>query len=208
MKIVSLVILCFQTMKYLLIILLFYCLGYQPTNLKPPFVYSPIIFEREPKGVFLFTKNWAYPQNTVKDDNGKFSKADGEVIARTDTAHLYFTANCKTNVQGGYPIRYCYASKKGKDVTLNFSDGLPAYGSSFDVTLEGNRFKFVPNIVYSALNKNEKVTYRLTGDKLVIYQKKYYYSKMISGYIDAEFTENGSDTKTGYKYKNHLYFRG
>jgi len=169
--------------------------------------HSPIAFEKEPKETFSFTRNWAYPWNVIKDNNGKFSKADdGEIIA-ADTSHLYFTANCKTNVQGGYSIRYCSAIKKGENVNLNFFDGLPAYGSEFNVILSKNVFSFKPRIVYPELKTDDRMHYKVIREKLVIYQKNYPISKMISGYIDAEFTETALDAQNR-RYLNKYYFRG
>ena len=124
-----------------------------------------------------------------------------------DTAHLYFTANCKTNVQGGYNVRYCYAIKKGVEINLDFSDGLPAYGSSFTIQVKNRKFCFNPNIVYPELNLNEKTTHKVTKSKLVLYQKSYKASKIISGYVDAEFVE--TTLIPGHEPASHnYYFKG
>jgi hypothetical protein len=67
--------------------------------------FIPVIFSKEPKGVFSFEKEWAYPWYIIKDDKGMFAKVLAGKITKEDTAHSYFTANCKTNVQGGYSLR-------------------------------------------------------------------------------------------------------
>ena len=169
--------------------------------------YASVIIGQEPNGVFSFTKNWAYPWDVVKDDNGNFSKAEDGKITSKDTVHLYFTANCKTNVQGSYSIRYCYATKKAGNIKLNFSDGLPAYASKFDFNIEKDRFSFNPNLIYPEIVLGEKRSCRVIKSKLILYQKNYTISKKVSGYIDAEFIETTS--VAGKKPESHkYYFRG
>jgi hypothetical protein len=170
-------------------------------------VYNSISFKKKPKNVFSFEKNWAYPSNVVKDSNGKFSKTEDGVIAAQDTIHLYFTADCKTNVQGGYNIRYCYATQKSGDITLSFSDGLPAYTSEFNIFILGNKFYFKPKIIYPNLNVGQKISYKVNQSALTLYKKNYKAVKMISGYINAEFTETVSDGGKSAKI-NKYYFRG
>ena len=169
--------------------------------------HNSVTNSREPDYVFTFTQNWAYPWNITKDDNGRFSKIEDGKITSKDTVHLYFTANCKTNVQGGYSIGYCYATKEAGNIKLNFSDGLPAYPSEYDVTIERNRFSFNPNLIYPEMILGEKRSCRVTKNKLMLYQKNYTNSKEISGYIDAEFIETTSIA--GKKPESHrYYFRG
>jgi len=169
--------------------------------------YAQVTIGQEPNRVFSFTKNWAYPWNVVRDDNGNFSKTEDGEITSKDTVHLYFTANCKTNVQGSYSIRYCYATKKAGNIKLNFSDGLPAYASKFDVNIEKDRFSFSPSLIYPEMVIGEKRSCRVTKNKLILYQKNYIISKEVSGYVDAEFIETTS--VAGKKPESHkYYFRG
>jgi hypothetical protein len=166
-----------------------------------------ITFGKESDDVFAFTKNWAYEWNITKDDNGRLSKTEVGKITSKDTFHLYFATNCKTNVQGGYSIRYCYATKKVGIIILNFSDGLPAYASEFNVNIERNRFSFNPNLIYPEIILGEKRSCRVTKNKLTLYQENYAISKQISGYIDEEFIETTSIA--GKKPESHrYYFRG
>jgi len=165
-----------------------------------------IIISKEPKGAFAFTKDWAYSSNVTKDDNGKFFKNKDGKITSKDTAHLYFTAKCTTNVQGGYMIRYCHAIKRAEIIELNFSDGLPAYASEFNAFISKNKLSFKPVIIYPELIPGQKITYKVTKSRLTLYQKNYANSKKLSGYIDVEFIEN---TILKNKEENHkYYFRG
>ncbi len=166
-------------------------------------ITTMVIFDKVPAGVLSFTKNWAYPWIVVKLDNGKFSKVEEGNITAADTTHLYFTANCQTNVQGGYKLRYCYATKKGAVITLNFADGQPGYASEFDVDILKDKFNFKPIVVYPEFKPDEKIVYTVTGSKLMLYQHDYTDSNFISGYIDAEFVET-INNKESHKY----YFRG
>ena len=104
-----------------------------------------IVFQKEPLGQFSFLKSWAYAWDVVKHDDGKFEKVDADTLVAADTAHLYYTANCKTNVQGGYHIRYCNALKTKEKVSLIFADGMPGYANEFDVTIIGNKYHFKPS---------------------------------------------------------------
>ncbi|OOQ59107.1 hypothetical protein BC343_29230 [Mucilaginibacter pedocola] len=170
-------------------------------------VYKPVVINPIPKTSFAFTKHWAYAWYITKDDKGRISKAiDGE-ITKADKAHLYFTADCKTNVQGGYNIRYCYANKKPDGtILLTFRDGEPAYSNSFKANIGNRQFNFEPEIVSPMLVAGQKTTYRVTQQKLVLHQKEYATAKVISGYIDVEFSE--VITEGGKTAKHPLYLRG
>jgi len=171
------------------------------------YTYWPIIFEKEPNGVFSFSKKWDYPEGVIKHDDGHFEKTDGKKLEATDTAHMSFTANCKTNVQGGYTIRYCYATRKGSNIHLNFTDGAPAYASKFNATLKNGTFHFEPGIIYPELIPGEKTSYTVTRSKLILYQKNYSVAHMISGYITAEFTETTQNSKKAI-HTNKYYLEG
>lgn len=168
--------------------------------------YTPISSGKEP-GAFGFTKKWAYPSNVLKDENGKLTKTEDGKLKTGDTLHQYFTANCKTNVQGGYHIRYCNASKTTHHIKLNLSDGFPAYASAYEIYITGNKFCFKPSIVYPELVTGQKMTYKVTREKLLLYQKDYNKSTFISGYIDAEFTETVNSTHNGTQ-KHKYYLKG
>jgi hypothetical protein len=64
------------------------------SHIRPP-SYSPIVFQKEPKGVFSFLNSSSYAWDVVRHDNGKFEKVDADSVTAADTAHLYYTANCK-----------------------------------------------------------------------------------------------------------------
>jgi hypothetical protein len=168
---------------------------------------TPIIFDTEPREAFTFVKKWAYRWDVLKDDKGIFTKTEDGKVTRGDTAHLYFTANCKTNIQGGYQIRYCYAKKTGNNLKLNFSDGAPAYASEFNVYLLKGKFYFEPVIIYPALTRGEKITHKVTRSKLVLYQPAYNAAKVISGFVDVEFIETSTGTSYGTTHHKY-YFRG
>jgi hypothetical protein len=168
---------------------------------------TPITYAKGSGDAFTFTKKWAYPWYIQKDDKGKFIKAEDGEITKKDTAHLYYTANCKTNVQGGYQIRYCRASNKGNAIKLNFADGLPGYGSEFNIYLSKGKFYFEPVIVYPAFTRGEKITHKVTSSRLTLYQPATNAVKVISGFVDVEFIETSTGTKFGTT--NHkYYFRG
>ena len=97
-----------------------------------------------------FPGHWAYSWDIFKNDDGTFSSALSDTIQPGDTAHLYFSADCNTNIQGGYDIRYCYAIKAGNAITINFADGLPAYASTFTIYIHKDSFYFKPHISYPA----------------------------------------------------------
>lgn len=149
---------------------------------------SAISIDPQLKDSFSFTKKWDYAWDIIKDDDGKLFRADGEKIKPADTAHLFFTANCHTNVQGGYNIRYCYASKKDDNIQLLFSDGLPAYASDFLVYIKKDSACFKPKTIYPAPARSEKITYRIDKGKLVL-NTPAGTAKNIMGYIDLAFTE-------------------
>ncbi|MDR3696593.1 hypothetical protein [Mucilaginibacter sp.] len=169
--------------------------------------YPVIVVKKAPEGVFSFNKKWGYPEGIIKHDNGKFEKTDGEKLEAADTAHMYFTANCKTNVQGGYIVKYCYATRKRGNISLNFSGGMPAYANEFHLILKNKAFYFDPRVVYPELIIDEKIVYKVTGCKLILYQKNYAVANNISGYIKALFTETIQNSKKGTQ-TNKYYLEG
>jgi hypothetical protein len=154
-----------------------------------------------------FTKKWAYPWNIIKVKDDKFEDIESGKTIKSEVAHLYLTADCQTDVQGGYSVRYCYASKYKDTIRLNFADGLPAYANEFNIYIENGRFYFEPKIIYPQLIPNEKLIYHPISSKLILDQNNYKTAKMITGYINAVFEEiTYSSTKKQAAKK--YYFRG
>ncbi|MEG4904754.1 MULTISPECIES: hypothetical protein [unclassified Microcoleus] len=170
--------------------------------------FSKVLVDKHLKDTFSFAKNWDYSWEVFKDDStGEFSKNDDEPITPADTAHLFFTANCSTNVQGGYDIRYCFANKTKDGLILIFSDGLPAYASEFYVHIQGDSFYFEPQTVYPALIPGQKTSYQVTKQRLMLNKSRYSLGDIIIGYVDMEFTETVSIPEKGTQ-KDTFYLRG
>ncbi|MFC0519031.1 hypothetical protein ACFFGT_32765 [Mucilaginibacter angelicae] len=167
----------------------------------------PVIVDKTVKANFAFSEKWAYPWHVIKQAGGKFENTLGNNISKADTAHLYFTANCKTNVQGGYKLKYCFAAKNKTGIRLNFADGLPAYANEYHVYIQSNKYYFEPELVYPDVVAGQKTTYRVVKSKLILNQQDYDTAKVLSGYIDTEFTETiTGPTKTHFTHT--YYFRG
>ena len=128
--------------------------------------YQDNSIQKSNKGSFAFANNWDYPAGLIKDDGGKFHKRIDREITKKDTSHLYFTAHCRTNVQGGYAIRYCYAERKAGGIGLSFLDGEPAYASEINVFILEGKFTFTSKIIYPELSTGSKVIYKVTASKL------------------------------------------
>jgi hypothetical protein len=156
------------------------------------------------KDTFSFARHWDYDWDVFKEDDGTFTAADGRKLIARDTAHLYFTANCTTNVQGGYTIRYCYAKKQGDTLKLVFSDGLPAYASTFYIYVIGDHFYFKPRIIYPAHVRGQKFSYQVTRQQLTLNKSVFKNGEMILGSVDVEFTE--TFTAPGYPESSQHYF--
>lgn len=196
----------FLMIKYkLCLLLLCFCINRQ-ASIAQSHTIRVIVFDKEPKDSLTFTNNWAYPWWVTKDNDGRFHKNTDGKITKKDTSHLHFTAHCKTNVQGGYEIRYCYCKRKADGINLGFSDGEPAFASEFNVCISDGKFTFTPKIIYPELISGLKTVYKTTKAKLVLYNKDYYTLKVVSGYIDAEFTE--TTTSHSHSEKHQYYFRG
>ncbi|HET6994967.1 MAG TPA: hypothetical protein VFI06_08290 [Chitinophagaceae bacterium] len=170
--------------------------------------YSRVNVDTQLKDTFSFDQEWDYAWDVFKDDStGEFIKASDQPLTAADTTHLFFTAKCSTNVQGGYDIRYCYAKKESSDIVLTFSDGLPAYASEYYVYIKGDSFSFRPKTIYPAFTRGQKISYRITKQKLVLNRNAYSPGDIIIGYIDIGFLEIVS--APGHKTEQHpLYLRG
>jgi len=189
-------------------LLILACIVFCQYNVIAQSVYtSGILVNKEMKDTFSFTGQWAYAWDILKDDNGKFFTAEDKKILPADTAHFFFTANCRTNVQGGYDIRYCYASQNGAEIILNFSDGLPAYAGEFYVHIKNDSFCFKPKTVYPQYIRGQKTSYRIDKEKLVLDKSVHKPGDKITGYAEFEFTEI---TSVGNKapQETKLYLKG
>lgn len=176
------------------------CLPAQP-------IRNKVVVDRQMKDTFTFTKQWAYYWMVMKDDAGKFTKTDGEVLTPADTAHLYFTANCITNIQGGYAIRYCYAQKRGNTIKLLFADGSPAYGNEFYCYIKHDSFYFKPAVSYPLYIPGERINYRVTHQQLTVNKPAYAIGDTLIGYINVEFIETASAPGHATQ-KRKLYLKG
>jgi hypothetical protein len=169
--------------------------------------YSKFLVDRQMEDTFSFANNWDYSWEVFKDDStGEFIKNCCEPLVPRDTAHLFYTANCLTNVQGGYDIRYCFATQSKGIITLKFLDGLPAYASEFYCYIKSDSFYFEPNTIYPVINLSEKISYQVTMQRLILSKSKYGSGDIIIGYVDAEFIETVSLKKETQKHK--FYLRG
>ena len=170
--------------------------------------YSKVSFDRQMKDTFSFSKHWDYSWEVFKDDStGEFTKNDDQPLTPADTAHLFYTANCFTNIQGGYDIRYCFADHNKGITTLTFSDGLPAYASEFFLYIKGDSFYFEPKTIYLLYIPGQKISYRVTKQKLTLNKSNYKIGDTIIGYVDAEFIETVSVPKKGTK-QHKFYLKG
>jgi hypothetical protein len=147
---------------------------------------SNFTVDKNLEGDFSFTKKWDYPEGIFKDDSTGEFITDGSPL---DTTHLFFTANCSTNVQGGYDIRYCYAKKYKNKITLTFADGLPAYGSEFYIHINTSSFSCDAETIYPIIAKGQKKSCTIIKQKLIINKPKYSKGDIIKGFIEMEFIE-------------------
>jgi hypothetical protein len=194
-------------MKPKLILLFSFCfLANIKTLCGQTHLLQKVIVDETMKDTFAFTSKWAYAWYILKDDGGKFSSDYNEPITPADTAHLFFTANCETNIQGGYVIKYCYASKKGKTIQLHFDDGSPIYGGELHVYVTADSFYVKPEINYPTTYGGERLIHVLDRQKLVLNKRRYALGDNIIGYIDCAFTE--TDIVPGRKtQKNLIWFK-
>lgn len=170
--------------------------------------YAKVSVNRQMKDTFSFAKQWDYSWEIFKDDStGEFTRSDDQPLMPADTVHLFYTANCFTNVQGGYSIRYCFSLQSKDVITLTFSDGLPAYASEFHFYIKSDSFYFKPKTVYPMYIPGQKISYRVTKQKLTLNKNMFEIDDTIIGYVDAEFIETVSVPKKGIK-QNKFYLRG
>jgi hypothetical protein len=160
-----------------------------------------------PESRLTFVEKWAYPWHIIKIKDGRFEDSKSGEIIKGKVPRLYFTANCQTDVQGGYSIKYCYASKNKDTIRLSFADGLPAYANEFNIYIEKDRFSFEPKIIYPQLTPDDRLIYKPISSKLILDHNNYKTTKVITGYINTVFEEityRSNNTQTTKKY----YFRG
>jgi hypothetical protein len=123
------------------------------------------------------------------------------------TTHLFFTASCSTNVQGGYNIRYCYAKKNKSKITLIFSDGLPAYASEFYVHLDSANFSCDVETIYPVIAVGQRKYCTITRQNLVVDKLKYTKGDTLKGFREMEFIETVIVPNKNPK-KRYLFLKG
>lgn len=170
--------------------------------------YTKFLVDKKIKDTFSFAQKWDYSWEIYKNERtGEFTKNSDEPLTPEDTAHLSFTADCSTNVQGGYAIRYCSAVQNKSIITLTFADGLPAYASSFYIYISGDHFYFKPKTSYPLRVSGRKISHQVTQQKLMLNNAHYTIGDTIMGYVDAEFIETISIPKKGSR-QHTFYLRG
>lgn len=167
--------------------------------------YTGVIIDKHMKDTFSFANNWDYSWEVFKDEStGVFTKNSSQPLLPADTAHLYYTANCFTNVQGGYHIRYCYAYRQKDKLVVKFTDGLPAYGSMFFLYIKGDSCYFQPRTIYPLYMEGQKITYQVKKTKLILNKSNCKVGDLLMGSVDIEFVESISLPKRGTK--NNVYY--
>src|SRR5438270_3006020 len=167
--------------------------------------FSKIKIDKHFKDTLSFVSGWDYPAGVYEIGNtGEFARfangldtivsnqADSTAVVQLDTTHLFFTANCATNVQGGYKIRYCFAEKQLDKIVLTLADGLPDYSSEYYFHINGDSFYFRPKTIYPLTYVGQKLTYHITKQNLTLAKKSYAIGETIIGYLNVEFIETVS----------------
>jgi hypothetical protein len=201
---------------YLIILLLTVCTTFLygqekflvgANNVKTKKIISKITIDNNFIDTFSFINQWDYPAYTIKNDRGHFSIDEDREMTPQDTAHLYFTAKCKTNVQGGYDVRYSYAKIDKGELVLTFVDGAPAYNSEFYVHINDTNFWCDVETVYPLTYSNEKKSCTITKQALIIDRANYSLGDTIKGFIEIEFIETVTVPKKGTQ-KSKLFLKG
>lgn len=169
-----------------LLFFLLFCIGVMGQT-----KYSKVSVNPHMKNTFSFADRWSYSWEVYYDqERGVFYRNDGEPVVETDTLPIYFTADCTTNVQGGYAIRHSHARISNDSLFIIFADGLPAYASEFIVTVKGGNFYFEPKIVYPYVSVN-RPSYRVLRQWLILNRSKYDPGDTMMGSIRVRFKEEG-----------------
>lgn len=189
-------------------LLLFLLITLYPCPLTAQNVYSKVIVNKQMKDTFSFATRWEYSPNVFKNEvTGEFESCCGDSITPKDTAHLFYTASCYTNVQGGYNIQYCYAKKQQGGLVLKLADGLPAYASDFLLYIRNDSFYFQPRTIYPLYYPGQKITYQITKQHLVLNTIHPRAGEVIMGYADLVFVEKVTLPGRGIK-KHTFYVKG
>jgi len=207
-------------MRFKPLLLVLGCLSAGPQLTLPQTKFSKIKIDKDFKDTLSFVSGWDYPAGIYEIGNtGEFARfgdgpdtivrnqADSTAAVQLDTTHLFFTANCATNLQGGYKIRYCSAEKQLNKIVLTLSDGFPDYPSEYYVYITADSFYFQPKTIYPIMYVGEKLTYHITKQSLTLAKKSYVLGETVIGYVNVEFTETISIP--GEHQETHkLYLRG
>jgi hypothetical protein len=167
---------------------------------------SPAMIDTNFVDTLTFNEKWDYPWYIVYE-NGVFENTFGETIEKSDTAHLFYTANCWTNHQGEHQIRYCQARYFNDTITLFFMPELPAYASSLTVSIVKNDFWCDFTAVYPESRINQKLTRTITNQKLILNYAFYKPGDMVKGYVEVTFTET-SIVPNEMPVSQSCYFKG
>jgi hypothetical protein len=170
-------------------------------------IISPVTIDPNFVDTLTFNSKWEYPWYIVVDDEGHFETALGDSINKSDTIHLYHTANCVTNHQGEHSIRYCDGKFVNDSVKLIFLPELPAYASSLCITIKNNNFWCDFSAVYPQYIQGEKLSWTINTQKLIMDTASYNPGDTIKGYIEVNFTET-STIPNKKPNSRDFYFKG
>jgi len=163
-----------------------------------------VVVQAVPADSLAFTSGWGYHWYMIKQGDVTFENTNGTKLKAEDTAHLYFTSHCETNVQGGYAVQYCYASIKKGVIKLNFLDGMPTYSSQYNVFIKGDSFYCKAKTVYPISSVGEKIIDITKQQTLVLDKQKYEVGDTLKGYINFTFRE--TSRAPGRKTYNYTYY--
>lgn len=155
--------------------------------------------KKQPEGKIEFRKNldhpffheykWDYPWYVIPNDDGTFENTLGDSISKEDTLHLTHTAASVSSHQGEHNIRYCFAQKKGKEILLHFEDGLPAYGTTYFIRINGKKFTSEMSVNYIFPTEHLNIITRPIHQQLILDPNSINQGDSIRGIFDLTFEE-------------------
>lgn len=89
---------------------------------------------------FFKTNKSSWPWNIVEHEDGTLEDTFGGKADRRKVKKIEHTADCISSHQGRHVMNFCDAEKKGGQIVLLVSGGMPAYAGILKIVIEGNQF--------------------------------------------------------------------
>lgn len=130
----------------------------------------------------------SYPWHIVEHEDGTLEDTFGERVSKASVKKIEHTADCVSSHQGKHAMSFCDAETKLGRLSLTISGGMPAYASSMNILMDGERFTCDFNAAYPG--PAEGLGWRITKKELKVKSSKIEAGSHFYAWLSIKFEES------------------